>query len=104
MDTRREAHLRSIMKAVSYRFCAAVVTTTVFFIFTRKLILSIGAGAVEALAKIVFYYVHERFWSKIRFGQPKHPLSSLQLNKPVDEKDIEIIKDKLKELGYISED
>jgi len=100
----REAHLRSIMKAVSYRLLAAIVTTTIVFVFTRKIILSLGVGAVEAVAKIICYYMHERFWSFIKFGQKKHPLSSLPVNRPLKEKDMEEIKKKLKELGYISED
>ena len=104
MSTHSDAHTRSIMKAISYRLLAAIVTTTIVFVFTRKIVLSLGVGVVEAIAKIFCYYVHERLWSFIKFGQKKHPLSSLPVNKPLDEKDMEEIKKKLKELGYISED
>lgn len=104
MSTHSDAHTRSIMKAVSYRLLAAIVTTTIVFIFTRKIVLSLGVGAVEAVAKIFCYYLHERLWSFIKFGQKKHPLASLQVNKPLKEKDLEEIKKKLKELGYLSED
>ncbi len=100
----KEAHLRSIIKAVSYRLLAAIVTTTIVFAFTRRIVLSLGVGAVEAVAKVICYYIHERMWSFISFGRKKHPLSSLPVNKPLGEKDMEIIKSKLKELGYISED
>ena len=103
-DYSKEAHIRSILKAVSYRLLAAIVTTTIVFVFTRKIALSLGVGAVEAVAKIICYYMHERFWSFIKFGQSKHPLSSLPVNRPLEEKDMEEIKKKLKELGYISED
>ena len=104
MKTHEDAHLRSILKAVSYRLLAAITTTTIVFVFTRKIALSLGIGAVEAAAKVICYYIHERMWSFIGFGQKKHPLSSLPVNKPLDKKDMEIIKNKLKELGYISED
>ena len=100
----KEAHLRSIMKAVSYRLCAAIATTTIVYVFTRRYILSLGIGAVEAIVKIIFYYLHERVWSFIGVGHKKHPLSSLPMDRPLDEKSMEIIRDKLKELGYISED
>lgn len=103
-DYNKEAHLRSIMKAVSYRLLAAIVTTTIVFAFTRKIALSLGVGAVEAAAKVICYYIHERLWSSIGFGQKKHPLSSLPVERPLDEKDIQAIKDKLKELGYINKD
>jgi len=100
----REAHLRSIMKAVSYRLLAAVATTTIAFVFTRRLVISIGIASVEAVAKIICYYVHERLWSFIEFGQKKHPLSSLPVNRFLEDKDMAEIKKKLKELGYISEE
>ena len=100
----REAHIRSIMKAVSYRLLAAVATGSIAFVFTKRLDISIGIASVEAVAKIICYYIHERFWSFIKFGQKKHPLSSLPVNRPLEERDMEEIKKKLKELGYIDED
>jgi uncharacterized membrane protein len=100
----REAHIRSIMKAVSYRLLAAVATGSIAFVFTRRIDISIGIASVEAVAKIICYYIHERFWSFIKFGQKSHPLSSLPVNRPLEEKDMEEIKKKLKELGYIDED
>jgi len=104
MRAYKEAHLRSVLKAVSYRLCAAVATTTIVFVFTRKLPLSLAIGSVEAVAKIIFYYLHERAWSYIKIGKSNHPLASLDIKKELDNRDIEIIKGKLTELGYISED
>ncbi|UCE98997.1 MAG: DUF2061 domain-containing protein [Planctomycetota bacterium] len=103
-DYNKEAHLRSILKAVSYRFLAAIATGSIAYAFTRRLSISLGIASVEAVAKIICYYIHERFWSFIKFGQKKHPLSSLPVNRPIEEKDMEEIKKKLKELGYLSEE
>lgn len=100
----KEAHRRSIMKAVSYRLLAAIATTTIVFVFTRKIILSLSVGAVEVVAKVMCYYIHERLWSFISFGKKEHPLSSLPVERPLDEQDMQAIKDKLQELGYIHED
>jgi uncharacterized membrane protein len=91
------------MKAVSYRLLAAVATGTIAFVFTRRLDISLGIAAVEAVAKIICYYIHERLWSFIKFGQKKHPLSSLPVSRPLDEKDMQEIRNKLKELGYIED-
>jgi len=99
----KEAHIRSIMKAVSYRSLAAVATGTIAFAFTRRLDISLGIASVEAVAKIICYYIHERLWSFIKFGQKKHPLSSLPVDRPLDEKDMQEIRNKLKELGYIED-
>ena len=103
-DYSKEAHLRSILKAVSYRLLAAIATGTIVYVFTRRLDISLGIASVEVIAKIFCYYIHERLWSFIGFGQKKHPLSSLPVNRPLDEKDKQEIKNKLKDLGYISED
>ena len=102
-DYNKEAHLRSILKAVSYRLLAAIATGTIAYVFTRRLDISLGIASIEAVAKIVCYYIHERFWSFIKFGQKKHPLSSLPVNRSLEQKDMEEIKKKLRELGYISE-
>jgi adenylylsulfate kinase len=102
-DYNKDAHLRSILKAVSYRLLAAIATTTVAYIFTRRIYISIGIGLAESVVKIMCYYVHERMWSFISFGRKAHPLSGLQVNRPLEEKDMEIIKSKLKELGYIDD-
>jgi uncharacterized membrane protein len=56
------------MKAVSYRLLAAVATGTIAFAFTRRLDISLGIASVEAVAKIICYYIHERLWSFIKFG------------------------------------
>ena len=34
-------------------------------------------------------------------GKMEHPLSSLPVSKPLGEKDMEIIENKLRDLGYI---
>lgn len=104
MRVEKEAHLRSILKAVSYRLLAAVATMTIVFFFTRRIVLSVGVGLVESVAKIICYYIHERVWSFIGFGKKKHPLSSLPVSKPLAEEDMEVIRNKLKDLGYIDED
>lgn len=100
----KEAHLRSILKAVSYRVLASIATMTIVFVFTRRIFLSVGVGLVESIVKIICYYLHERAWSFIGFGKKKHPLSSLPVSKPLAEEDMEIIRNKLKDLGYLDED
>ena len=104
MAIHKDAHLRSILKAVSYRLFAAVATGSIAYAFTRRLGVSLGIAGVEAVVKIICYYMHERMWSFIGFGQKKHPLSALPVERPLSEEDMEIVKNKLRELGYIGED
>lgn len=100
----KESHSRSIIKALSWRLFATVATILIVFAFTRKLTLSLEIGIVEVVTKLILYYFHERIWAFISFGRRKHPLASLPIHGSIQEKDLELIKHKLKELGYISED
>ena len=96
-----DSHIRTIIKAVSWRVIATLSTMTIVFLFTREIILSLGVGLVEVIAKITFYYIHERTWHKISWGKNKHPLSGLPVKRELEPKDMAIVKNKLKELGYL---
>ena len=96
-----EAHTRTIVKAISWRALATLTTMTIVFLFTKRIILSLGVGLAEIIAKITFYYLHERVWDKVSWGKSKHPLSKLAVKRELEPKDMEIIKSKLKELGYM---
>ena len=74
-----EAHHRSIVKAVSWRFVATLTTMSIVFIFTRKFVLTIEVGILEVLSKMLFYYIHERVWAKIKWGKVSHPLEDLKV-------------------------
>ncbi|MHC4572108.1 MAG: DUF2061 domain-containing protein [Planctomycetota bacterium] len=104
MATYKDAHHRSVLKALTWRAVATFATMTIVFAFTRKVVLSIGVGAVEVVTKLILYYLHERIWGSLGVGRKEHPLSSLSVEKPLGEKDMQEIKSKLRELGYISED
>jgi len=96
-----EAHSRTIAKAISWRAIATLTTMIIVFLFTRRIILSLGVGLAEVIAKITFYYLHERIWEKISWGKSRHPLSGLLVKRELEPEDMEIIKNKLRELGYI---
>ena len=96
-----EKHTRTVIKAISWRIIATFTTMTIVFLFTKKLILSLGVGVAEVLTKVTFYYLHERIWNRISWGKEKHPLSSLQVKREVEPEDVEKIKDYLRELGYL---
>lgn len=100
----KEAHYRSIIKAITWRFLATTATILIVFAFTGKIVLSFGVGAVEVITKLILYYFHERIWGFIGVGRKKHPLSSLPIERSLDEEDMQAIKDKLKELGHINKD
>jgi len=93
--------VRSIVKTISWRVLATLATMFIVFAFTGKVKLSVGIGLVEAVSKMVLYYLHERTWGKISWGKLKHPLADLVLKKELTPEDKELIQQRLKELGYM---
>ena len=104
MKSDKDTHHRSILKALSWRLWATITTTIIVFVLTGKIALALGAAGIEVITKLILYYFHERIWSCVGVGKNKHPLSSLNIKEPLGEQDIKIIKNKLKSLGYISEE
>ncbi len=96
-----ESHKRSIVKSITWRFLATLVTITIVYIFTKEILLSLEVGGLALVIKLVVYYIHERIWGKINWGAKKHPLSNLPVNKNLQPKDLEKVQQQLKDLGYI---
>lgn len=94
-------HSRSIAKAMSWRIIATLTTFTIVYILTRELTLSMEVGAFDVTLKMLFYYLHERGWEKISWGQLRHPLSKIAVKKELSDEDMDIVRQKLKDLGYM---
>jgi uncharacterized membrane protein len=63
-----ESHSRSILKGVTWRIIASTTTMAVVFMVTGDLALVASVGAVDVIAKVFFYYIHERTWGKVKWG------------------------------------
>lgn len=69
MDT----HLRSVLKAASWRLIAVVITTAVAWRITGEPGFALAIGFVDTLIKIGAYYAHERAWNRVPFGKMRPP-------------------------------
>jgi uncharacterized membrane protein len=69
MDT----NSRSMAKAVSYRVLGSASTMGIVFLFSRDVPVSVGAGLLDFVVKVVLYFLHERLWNSISYGRPKPP-------------------------------
>lgn len=67
----KETHRRSIAKSITWRFLATLTTTILVFIFTQRIEIALTVGGMEAAAKMVIYYAHERAWNAVKWGR-KH--------------------------------
>ncbi len=70
---RVESHLRSIAKALTWRFGGTIVTFVVAWILTKELELAAQIGVADTAIKIGAFYVHERIWNRLQFGKAKAP-------------------------------
>jgi adenylylsulfate kinase len=98
-----ETRLRSLFKAISWRVFATTLTGTLVFLFTHKVALAVSVGLLDSLLKILAYFLHERLWATVRFGRKAHQLEDIEISGRITEEDKEIIKQKLRELGYIDD-
>ena len=64
----KETHLRSVSKGISWRIIATITTVTIVFLITGEIDTALEIGAIEVVAKIIIYYVHERIWLLIPHG------------------------------------
>ena len=64
-----DTHLRSIVKAVSWRLVGSLDTFILSLIFTGKLKYAVSIATAEALTKIVLFYLHERAWRLVSWGR-----------------------------------
>ncbi len=71
-----ETHLRSVVKGISWRVIATLVTTVVVWLISGEVSMALFAGASDSLIKIGLYWGHERIWNQIPWGRgPSGPYS-----------------------------
>ncbi len=60
--------LRSILKAISWRFIGTLDTMALGWIITGSPLMGLKIGGLELITKFVLYYFHERIWLQSKFG------------------------------------
>jgi adenylylsulfate kinase len=97
----KSGRLRVVIKAVSWRAIATLTTAGLVYLFTGELVLAAGIGVLEVSLKLLFYYIHERVWEIVPWGRADHPLSRLPVKRDLDPDDLETVRRKLEDLGYL---
>ena len=64
-----ESHRRSLLKALSWRLLALLITFAVALLLFDDVEVAAKVGVLDSVVKIVIYYVHERAWQKVPFGR-----------------------------------
>ena len=68
-----ETRSRTIIKSLTWRAAALLITTTVVWVATGKAELAASVGLADTAIKLVVYYAHERCWLKVHFGRLRPP-------------------------------
>jgi uncharacterized membrane protein len=69
METKR----RSLLKALSWRVFATVITGSVAFAMTGKAAFALQIGLIDTTIKIFVYFAHERVWQRVPYGRIERP-------------------------------
>ncbi len=64
-----EHNKRSLIKTLTYEFLKLFSSSTVVFLYTRKLDLTISIATMSIILGTILYYIHERAWNKIPWGK-----------------------------------
>jgi uncharacterized membrane protein len=64
-----EKPLRSVAKALSWRFIGTADTLLVSYFITGAIGLATSIAFVDFLTKLVLYFFHERIWNHIKWGK-----------------------------------
>jgi len=97
MDTRK----RSWAKSLTWRLFGIALLGLISFLITRDWKQMTVITAVFHGIRLVLYYYHERIWGRVSWGKVKHPLAELPVNKNLTPEDLDIVREKLRALGYI---
>ena len=68
----QETHLRSVVKALSWRLSGSLVTLFIAYLVIGKMDFALYISLFEFFFKVFFFYLHERVWGLIRFGIPDY--------------------------------
>jgi uncharacterized membrane protein len=65
----RESRLRTVIKALTWRFIATSTTMALAYAATGDIKIAGAIGAADVVIKLFFYYTHERAWGRIPWGR-----------------------------------
>ena len=64
-----ETRTRTVIRMITYRLSAWLLTIAVTYWLTGKLREAVGSSTLVHVVLSVDYYVHERIWLRIKWGR-----------------------------------
>ena len=97
MDTKK----RSWVKSITWRVIGIVLLGLISYLITDDWKEMTTITVVFHSIRVVLYYCHERSWERVSWGKLKHPLEVLPVKQRLAPDDLETIRRRLEELGYL---
>ena len=63
-----ETHARTIIRMISYRITAWLLTLPLTYVFTGDISSATGYATLLHVLLSLDYYIHERIWLRIKWG------------------------------------
>lgn len=97
MDTRK----RSWVKSITWRLVGVVLLGLVSYLITKDWKAMTKITVLFHGIRVILYYYHERIWQRVSWGKLRHPLADLPVTRNLTPEDLEVVRAKLRSLGYI---
>ena len=68
-----ETQRRSLLKSLSWRFLATLITGVVAYLLTDEILFAAKIGALDTSVKFIAYFAHERLWLRLPYGRIEPP-------------------------------
>jgi len=72
-----ESHKRSIVKTLTWRVIATLVTMSVAWVILGQVTHALEIGLLDTAIKLGAYYGHERIWDRVTIGRDRAPEYSI---------------------------
>ena len=76
----KETKIRSITKAVSYRFLATSTTFVLALVFTGSIEIATSISILDFVFKLGVYFINERLWNLTSWGYLKTENNTIKEN------------------------
>lgn len=60
---------RSLVKTISWRITGSSATFLIAYVMTGSFAIAGVIGITQMISNTILYYLHERLWNQIRWGQ-----------------------------------
>lgn len=68
---RSEKLSRSLVKTLSWRVVGTLDTILITYLITHRFDAAAAIGGLELISKMVLYFLHERAWNNIKWGNER---------------------------------